>query len=497
MPYRPPGPPFSVAVCNALIRVAAQMVPAAEREEWSQEWLAEIWHRWQFLLHAQLWNRMEAWRLLRRCLGAFADAAWHFACRDAVRNRLRETARSPWAFLGGLIALLLLVAALSGGLPATRDLLFSRSPQNAGRLVFLWLHPLTGGGDRGLPPDVAPEWARHSRLLKSVAAFNATHVRFSAAGRAALKPLAISTTPSLFEVLRVRPAIGAFPQGAGVVLDDRTWNSVFHADRRAIGSAVQVGGETFRVTAVLPANFRFLSRQPCIYVVHEVVSERRAMVIGRAAPGTSEEKLKRELTKIAEGFSYYFFYSDLRLEFLDTELFTPLRFFVVAVLVSAFMSLMVCRIRWRHVRFAMDAARRRATVRRGLFFLAKVTLALALVFVAALEWSRSESAVLLASRDPASGPFLVWLYILGTMGVFFWSVADQRARCRVCLRLLCFPVRIGCPGCLLLDWSGTELLCTEGHGVLHVPHMAPSWDEEAEHWVALDESWRGLFADTK
>ncbi len=81
--------------------------------------------------------------------------------------------------------------------------------------------------------------------------------------------------------------------------------------------------------------------------------------------------------------------------------------------------------------------------------------------------------------------------------MFFWSLADQRARCRVCLRLLCFPVRIGCPGCLLLDWSGTELLCTEGHGVLHIPHMAPSWDEEAEHWVALDESWSGLFANTK
>ena len=105
--------------------------------------------------------------------------------------------------------------------------------------------------------------------------------------------------------------------------------------------------------------------------------------------------------------------------------------------------------------------------------------------------------MLLASRDPGGGPFLLWLYILGAMGVLFWAVADQRARCRVCLRLLAFPVRIGCPGCLLLDWSGTELFCSEGHGVLHVPHLSPSWDEASERWISLDDSWRDLFAHEK
>jgi hypothetical protein len=136
-------------------------------------------------------------------------------------------------------------------------------------------------------------------------------------------------------------------------------------------------------------------------------------------------------------------------------------------------------------------------LRRTGFFLGKTCLALAFVFTAGLEWSRSESSLLFASRDPASGPFLVWLYILGAMGVFSWGFADQRARCRICLRLLCFPVRIGCPGCLLLDWSGTELLCAQGHGVLHVPHLAASWEEEPEHWITLDDSWQELFAGTK
>ena len=30
--------------------------------------------------------------------------------------------------------------------------------------------------------------------------------------------------------------------------------------------------------------------------------------------------------------------------------------------------------------------------------------------------------------------------------------------------------------------------------MLHVPHMATSWEEQSDRWVPFDESWRGLFA---
>jgi hypothetical protein len=51
---------------------------------------------------------------------------------------------------------------------------------------------------------------------------------------------------------------------------------------------------------------------------------------------------------------------------------------------------------------------------------------------------------------------------------------------------------VGCPGCLLLDWAGTELVCVEGHGMLHVPEMVSCW-HEPEQWTSLDDSWQGLF----
>lgn len=492
-----PRTPFSVVFCNAMIRIAAELVPRAQREAWTQEWTAEIWHRWQFLWHAGAWGWHEAFRLCRNCMGAFRDAAWHVISQETVRRRIRDWARSPWTCLGGLAALLLVIAMISSGIPATRQLFRFGSQQNSQRLLFIWRHPVIGGGDRGLPPDVVPAWARHSRLLEGVAGFNISKEQATLPCCTAAKPLVIITDSRLFDTLQVRPFLGSIAKLPGVVLDHRTWASLFHADPKVIGSAIRIGHRSFRVSAVLPASFYFLSRQPAVYLIEPVMADRRVMVVARARQGVTKNMLDRELTRIAEDSCYYFFSSQLRFGFFESILFTPLVSFALAVLVTALLAFSLCSVHLRNLRFALRAENRRAAAHRASFFSAKLTLALMSLFIAGLEWSRSESSLMFASRDPASGPFLVWLYIAGAMGVCFWCVADQRARCRVCLRLLCFPVRIGCPGCLLLDWSGTELLCTEGHGVLHVPHLAPSWDEEAEHWITLDESWRDLFVQSK
>lgn len=489
-----PGTPFSVVFCIAMVRVAARFVPYSQRPAWTQEWTAEIWHRWQFLLHAGAWSRREALRLFRTCAGAFADAAWHVVSEERVRRRFRDWARSPWTCLGGLAVLPLLLAIVSSGLPATRQLLAFHSQQNSGRLLFIWLHPVIGGGDRGVPPDVVPAWATHSQFLESVAGFNISKARVTAPQGSAGKPSVVVTDPRLFDTLQVRPELGTVSTESGVAIDHRTWVSLFHAHPNVIGSRIAIDTQVFPVKAVLPASFQFLTRQPAVYLIERVMADKRVMVLARARRGTTTRKLHRELTRIAEDDCYYFFSSQLRLGFMDTTLLTPLASFGLGVMAAALIALALCTVRLRHVREMLRAENRPAVARRASFFLAKLILALTVLFIAGLEWSRSESSLMFGSRDPGSGPFLVWLYIAGAMAVFFLAVADQRARCRVCLRLLCFPVRIGCPGCLLLDWSGTELLCTEGHGVLHVPLLAPSWDEQSEHWIGLDESWRGLFA---
>ncbi len=492
-----PRRPFSVAVCQALVEFISHLVPRDYRHDWKKEWQAEIWHSWQFLAHAHVWTRTEQLRLLRRCLGAVPDAIWHFTGQEAVQSRMGESIRSPWTCLGGLLAGLAVLGLVTSGFPATRNLLQTATDRNSERLIYIWLHPSVGGGDQGLPPDVAPAWAASSRLLEGIAPFVIKHRELRDWQGRQARPLIIKTQPSLFQVLQTKPMIGQVPLNDGVVLSYRIWKSMFHGDGHVVGRNVRIGGQLYPVAGVMPETFRFLSRQPAVFLVEPVVPDKRVMVAARIRPGVSEKRLDAELTRIAETACYYFFRSQLRYSFPQDAIWTPVRSFFVAGLATALLLLAVSRFSFR--RFIASLKRERFTVltKRALFFSAKLTLAFLVVFVAVLEWSRSDSAVLYASQDPAAGPFLLWLYILGTMGVLFWSVADQRARCRVCMRLMCLPVRVGCPGCLLLDWSGTELLCTEGHGILHVPHLAASWDEDSERWISLDESWKSLFAETK
>jgi len=73
-----------------------------------------------------------------------------------------------------------------------------------------------------------------------------------------------------------------------------------------------------------------------------------------------------------------------------------------------------------------------------------------------------------------------------------WALVDQRRRCPVCLRLLTNPTRIGGPSHTFLDWYGTELICTQGHGLLYVSEI-PTSCYSAQRWQYLDPSWTSLF----
>lgn len=484
-------PPFVVSLCNAVVLAAAWLTPRHERSDWTREWLGRIWHRWQFLRHAGAWSKTERFRLVLTALGAIPDACWRFASQDDVRRRTSEFLRAPWTCFGVLVLLLIVIASLTQGLAATRQVIGEFFDPGSKRIVIMWLQPF-GGKPHGIPPDVVPDWRKESHVLESVASFSVHEFSTRNGTRAGPVLPVISTDSHLFEVLNVRPILGKIKDPEFTAIDYRIWKTQFHLDPHVIGKTISIAGKSHRISAVLPSGFAFLTRQPSVYTARHNVRGDQVMVAGRLRRGAEISKLNAELARIARVADYYFFVLDpkLRSTTLAGVVFSPVRLFALAFTISLFPMFWFSRVRMRHIRHGLTPANRAATGCRIAFFAAKLVLALSVVFVAGLEWARPESSLLLSWTDEGSGLGIIWIYSLGCMAALFGAVADQRARCRVCLRLLAFPVRIGRPGSLLLDWGGTEFLCSEGHGVLHIPQLSTSWDEDADRWITLDDSWR-------
>ncbi|MGA7415667.1 MAG: hypothetical protein WBW33_34660 [Bryobacteraceae bacterium] len=485
-----PKPPLSVAVARRLVQAASRLVPHADRESWQREWEAEIWHRWRFLAGEGAWSREEGFRLLLCCCGSFADGAWHFSRRQSVQERFQEHARSPWVCLVALLGPLCAVGLITG-FPATRQLLMPLPYRDGSQLSLISLHSYTTGKESGVRAVMLPEWKEKSHLLaggaQPITPFNWMELKQDFPD-APIKPLLISVEPAFFSLLGVNVEEGAVPTGTALLLSHRAWVSLLHSNPKAVGGSVTIQGQSYRVAGILPEHFWFLSRRPAIYFVMPHLPDNRVMALARAKPGVTASVLEKELVSICRQDGFSVAASQPHVVSLVDTLAAPVYFFAAAVLGG-----LVCLARLGSLRTAFRRDLRVAVVRRLSFFAAKAAIGLSAVFCAGLELSRGEASILLPRMDSASGPGLAWLYLLSAMAVLLWAWADQRARCRVCLRLLCFPVRIGCPGCLLLDWAGTELLCSEGHGVLHVPDMVVSWDNQADHWIALDDSWRDCF----
>jgi hypothetical protein len=89
---------------------------------------------------------------------------------------------------------------------------------------------------------------------------------------------------------------------------------------------------------------------------------------------------------------------------------------------------------------------------------------------------------------------LVGLWFLGTVGLVYLSILDQRYRCRVCLRRLRMPIERGSWSRMLqFGRPQVEYICIYGHGTLNVSEVQISGIENPE-WKGQGDIWSELFA---
>lgn len=143
------------------------------------------------------------------------------------------------------------------------------------------------------------ETLRGSGLFEEVGAFVRRNVNFTGGDRPE-RVQGLATTPELFPLLGVRPALGrsfraedAAPAGfeSSVLISDRLWRSSFGADPAVVGRRVEINDRALTVVGVMPPGFRFPES-------HDLW-----LPLGATDAGDRSARAYRAVARLAEGVS--------------------------------------------------------------------------------------------------------------------------------------------------------------------------------------------------
>ena len=412
----------------AILRMAGLLVPRRQRAEWFAEWRSELWHV----------RRVCRGRATRFCLGAFPDALW-FRRNDPPSTRQALCLGSPiqcCAFLAVLAGLSVFFAIR---LPVPRALLFPSPYPDAKNLAMVSLvRPFN---------SVSLE---QFHALANRREFRA--VAFYRPVRAELD-LAIASG-NLFEVLGVPTASN------GLILSQRAWRKSFHSDPHIVGRVIPIAGRRAVVAGVLPSgSWRLPGRVDAWLLDGDLPPQSKGFVVARFR--THPQHIPGFDCSPLTGPPILAFIGVIGMSLLILPVSTPLSLGEYPA---------------NH-----HSPPWTTRLRRWIFLGLKFALVLPIVFCGSLD--------LLSTIAMGIQPHGLLIFcIFG----FRWVLMDQRRRCPVCLRLLTNPAQIGRSSQTFLEWYGTELMCTRGHGLLHVPEIKTSC-YSTQRWMYLDPSWSGLF----
>lgn len=452
----------------AILRLAALLVPRAERRQWLDEWRAELWYVLRRRPRAPRGARHGAAAALF-CLGAFRDAAWmRRQAPPSAASRLTWL-RDPLPCVLGLALMAAASVLFALHLPWPYNTELPSPYRDARRLVLV----SPAGTFAGFRPTISPaqyrSLAAHGRNTFSAVAFYRPVV--TRVGNHDLS-LAIASA-NLFDLLGIPIPAGPGPR---LVLSRAAWRKCFPGDPRVSGSTVRIFGRPAVVSpAVLPDVWRLPGRAEAWlleddaaiaalpdsaagFALGHVVSRPPEWIWHISAPNRQGNSDRFECAALAER--------------------QPLS----AHLMILAMALLIVSATTSFHLGEYPALARRPRFRRWLFLAAKVALVEPIVIFGSLT---------LAPLAGNSG-LQAHAALIGQVLALRWAITDQRRRCPVCLRLLSNPVRIGQASQTFLEWYGTELICTHGHGLLHVPEI-PTISFRTQRWLAMDPSWQSLF----
>jgi hypothetical protein len=392
--------------------------------------------------------------------------------------------------MGALVAAGILLCIVLPGARATLE-----------PLPYRDAHELVMISSNGQPGTQAPsirladyrEWTTDTAgLYKQIAFYHPTvrRVHFSH-HRTATLAVAVASG-NLLQMLGVAGTADDASRGPRFFLSRAAWEKYYRGRADVFGRVVEVAGQPVTIAGVLPNAAWRLPGQADAWMLEDphALASLPPTVTGFVVARIRDSAFPpphagwRSMVETRHGVVSRYLCSSI-----DADVMQPLFAFGCSLLLAILALPAVTALSLGDYPLSREPLRRRLLARRWLFLASKFLLMVSIVFF----WSTVVGFGPGLDLSDGAGIQALTSFVPLLFG-FRWVIEDQRRRCPVCLRTLSNPARVGQASCNFLGWSGTELMCASGHGLLHIPELPTSWFG-TQRWLCLDSSWLCLFAD--
>jgi hypothetical protein len=303
---------------------------------------------------------------------------------------------------------------------------------------------------------------------------------------------------NLFDVLNVALALPAKQRHdhlRSVVLSESAWRTYFSSNPKIVGNMVEVFREKAIVVGIVSDPSWRLPFQPEAWLLEDkghvdmYSSNSYGYVIARASP----------LTLLANPHGYWQVTiptqdgTPERITFISlgrlrrNDLHVPLSVFLYPFLLACLALPAITSVSLGYWADCNAEAKRDGIIPWS-FLITKCALMIPTVCFGTILLTH------LGHTEPSDASQMLVSFgsFLGFLFAFRWAFEDQRRRCPRCMRALASSARVGQTSQSFLAWSGTELICINGHGLLHLPDFETSWFNK-QRWLSLDASLESLF----
>jgi hypothetical protein len=473
-------------VCRVVLWASGKIVPTALLEEWTAEWANDLW-RW--MLNAARTGERESIHALldhtKRALISAFDARFRTELGIA---EVRRIVGSPRFCLSLCAAPLVLIVIASFGLSNLRELSRGLPYPQPERVSVLAQGPPVFGVRLGFNDRELRLFTERSKTLESSASYVWRTVPFAATG-SAHDVQASYVSDRFFEVLGSNFQLHHPDE---FFVSDLFWRKILRGDPNAVGKTYMVAGKAARLAAVLPQDFTFLNTSIGIWLPLEAdLTPQPARwwmglkgAVARIRPEATRGQVESELHQLQVQMG-------LARRNFSIEA-TPIRNLVYSQLWSYGWNLdtaLAIALIWVLGGFVLDRRKgmpaRLAARYWGYFALKPILLFLAL-FCFLFEFTSVTALGMTGGLQSRGGPFLTWWSFIAAVIILIWAWRDQPSRCRVCLQRMRQPLRIGIPGQMLLETSGEEVLCPQGHGSVYRSESVLG-SEISNQWMGFEQ----------